>query len=116
MDQRTGNTSGTPPLIALLPSNFAASLNHSLSCPSPPFQLITVAPCSRTSTLSPVGSTASTRECACVMLTCACGGRPGVVDRAVGFLGRSTMAADVAEEGGEVGEFGRSGSVEEEAG
>jgi hypothetical protein len=41
--------------------------------------------------LSPVGRTADTRELLWDMLTCACGVRPGVVERAEGFLGRSTI-------------------------
>jgi len=88
---RTGNTTGTPPLTALLPSVFAASLSHSFSAPFASFQLMIVAPKSSTSMLSPVGSTADTRLFECEMVTCACGGRPGVADSAEGFFGRSTM-------------------------
>ncbi|QBZ60346.1 hypothetical protein PoMZ_07287 [Pyricularia oryzae] len=54
-------TSGMPPLTAFEPSSFAPSLNHSFSWPFF-FQLRTVAPYRRTSTLSPVGNTASTRD------------------------------------------------------
>jgi hypothetical protein len=43
--------------------------------------------------LSPVGRTADTRELLWEMLTCACGVRPAVVERAEGFLGRSTIVA-----------------------
>jgi hypothetical protein len=75
----------------LEPSSFAASLSQSFSSPFLSFQLITVAPCRRISTLSPVGSTADTRELPCEMLTWGCGGRPGVVASAVGLFGRSTM-------------------------
>lgn len=57
----TGNTSGMPPLTALLPSSTAPSLSQSFSLPPASFQLRTVAPCSRTSTVSPVGSVALTR-------------------------------------------------------
>lgn len=74
---RTGNTRGTPPLTALLPSSLALSLNHNFSVPAVSFQLNIVAPKSMISTLSPVGSTAEMRELPCVMLTCGCGGRPG---------------------------------------
>jgi len=45
--------------------------------------------------LSPLGRTAETRECECVMLTCAWRGRPGVAVRAEGFFGRSTMVRSV---------------------
>jgi hypothetical protein len=41
--------------------------------------------------LSPVGRTALTRDCACVMLTWGCGARPGVAASAEGFFGRSTI-------------------------
>jgi hypothetical protein len=43
--------------------------------------------------LSPVGRTADTRELPWEMLTCACGVRPGVLERAEGFLERSTIVA-----------------------
>jgi hypothetical protein len=56
----TGKTSGIPPLTGLLPSSFAASLSHRFSLPLF-FQLMMVAPYSRISKLSPVGSEAITR-------------------------------------------------------
>jgi len=95
----TGNTIGTPPLTALLPSVFAFSLTHSFSLPAASFQLIIVAPKSSTSMLSPVGSTADTRSLECEIVTCACGAKPGVAESAEGFFGRSTMVAGV-EQGG----------------
>lgn len=88
---RTGNTSGMPPRTALLPSRTAPSLSHSFSPPARSFHEMTVAPYSMTSTLSPVGSTADTREFPCEMLTCAWGARPGVAASAEGLFGRSTM-------------------------
>lgn len=88
----TGKTRGMPPLTALDPSSLAASLSHSFSRPAASFQLMTVAPHSKISRLSPVGSTADTREFLCAKSTCGCGDRPGVEARAVGLLGRSTMA------------------------
>lgn len=93
----TGNTIGTPPLTALLPSIFAFSLTHSFSSPFASFQLMIVAPNSSTSMLSPVGSTAETRLLECEIVTCACGARPGVAERAEGFFGRSTMLEIVNE-------------------
>ena len=58
---RTGKTTGIPPLTGLLPSSFAAELTHRFSLPLP-FQLTTVAPYRRTSTLSPVGRVAIIRS------------------------------------------------------
>lgn len=89
----TGNTKGMPPLTALLPSKTAASLSHSFSAPFVSFQLTIVAPYSRISTLSPVGRRAFTRPLSELMSTIGWGARPGVVARAAGFFGRSTMAA-----------------------
>jgi hypothetical protein len=88
---RTGNTTGTPPLTAFVPSVFAFSLTHSFSPPFASFQLMIVAPKSSTSMLSPVGSTAETRLLECEIVTCACGARPGVAESADGFFGRSTI-------------------------
>jgi len=65
MDTRellTGKTTGMPPLTGLLPSSFAAWLNHRFSIPLL-FQLVTVAPYSKTSTLSPVGNVAIIFPC-----------------------------------------------------
>jgi hypothetical protein len=92
-ERLTGKTMGMPPLTALLPSSLAASLSHSFSSPAPSFQLITVAPYSRTWTLSPVGSSAVTLELSAEKLTVACGGSPGVDDSAgsLGLLARSTI-------------------------
>lgn len=88
----TGNTSGMPPLTALLPSRAALSLSQSFSSPAAFFQLITVAPNSRISTLSPEGSVADTRPASLSMLTVAWGrGCCGVDAKADGLLGRSTM-------------------------
>jgi hypothetical protein len=95
----TGNTTGTPPLTALLPSVFAFSLTQSFSLPAASFQLIIVAPKSSTSMLSPDGSTADTRSLECEIVTCACGVKPGVAESADGFFGRSTMVAGI-EQGG----------------
>ncbi len=89
----TGKTSGMPPRTALVPSSLAASLSHSFSAPFLSFQLTTVAPYSSTSTLSPVGSTAVTRELSSEKVTCGWGARPGVLASAVGLLARSTMAS-----------------------
>lgn len=92
----TGNTSGMPPRTALLPSSTALSLNQSFSLPLASFQLITVAPWSRTSTLSPVGSVAVTRPASLSMLTEACASCCCVVEAsAEGLLGRSTMLSCV---------------------
>lgn len=88
---RTGNTTGTPPLTAFVPSVFAFSLTHSFSFPAASFQLMIVAPKSSTSMLSPVGSTAETRLLECEIVTWAWGVRLGVAERAEGFFGRSTM-------------------------
>ena len=82
---------GMPPRAAPLPSSLAASLNHSFSSPLASFQLKIVAPWSRMSMLSPVGSVARMRELPSEMVTWGCGGRPGVAARAEGLLARSTM-------------------------
>jgi len=66
----TGKTSGMPPLTGFDPSSLAASETQSFSFPARSFQLITVAPNRRTSTLSPVGRVADTREFSWEMLTC----------------------------------------------
>ncbi len=86
---------GIPPLTALVPSSLAASLSHSFSSPAPSFQLITVAPYSRTWTLSPVGSSAVNLVLSSEKVTVAWGGRPGVDDSAgsLGLLARSTIVA-----------------------
>lgn len=90
----TGNTSGMPPLTALEPSSTAFSLSQSFSLPAASFQLMTVAPCSRTSTDSPVGSLAETRPASLSMFTEAwASGCCGVEASADGLLGRSTMIA-----------------------
>lgn len=90
----TGKTSGMPPLTALEPSSTAFSLSQSFSFPAASFQLITVAPCSRTSTDSPVGSWAETRPVSLSMSTEAwASGCCGVDASADGLLGRSTMIA-----------------------
>jgi hypothetical protein len=65
----TGKTTGMPPRTGLLPSSFAASLTHRFSRPLL-FQLITVAPYSRTSTESPVGRLATTLPCSECTLGC----------------------------------------------
>jgi hypothetical protein len=64
-----------PPRTGLLPSSAAASLTHRFSLPSAFFQLTTVAPKSSTSTDSPLGSRADTRELSAEMLTTGCGAR-----------------------------------------
>lgn len=90
--QLTGNTTGMPPRTALDPSSMAFSLNHRCSCPAFVHE-ITVAPCSSTSTDSPVGRLAVTRELSGEMLTCGC----GPVDLAViaaGRCARSTILQD----------------------
>lgn len=90
----TGKTSGMPPLTALVPSSTAPSLSQSFSLPLASFQLRTVAPCSRISTVSPVGSAALTRPLSMVTVGWAwdcC----GVAARADGLLGRSTIVAVV---------------------
>lgn len=58
----TGKTSGMPPLTGLEPSRCALELRKRFSLPVEDFQEITVAPWSKTSTLSPVGKLAVTRE------------------------------------------------------
>lgn len=68
-EQHTGKTRGMPPRTAFVPSSFAPSLSHNFSSPEASFQLSTVAPYRRTSTLSPVGSDAVTRELPCEMVT-----------------------------------------------
>ena len=80
-----------PPRTALDPSVLADSLTQSFSLPALSFQLVTVAPYRRISTLSPVGSTADTRWLPWEMFTCACGARPGVLASALGLLGLSTI-------------------------
>jgi hypothetical protein len=58
---RTGNTTGIPPLTAFVPVKSAFSLTHRFSVlPLLLFQLVTVAPKSSTSMLSPEGSAATT--------------------------------------------------------
>lgn len=57
--ERTGNTTGIPPRIALLPSSTAWELTNSCSSPSASFHDVTVAPYRRTDTDSPVGRRAS---------------------------------------------------------
>lgn len=90
----TGNTMGTPPRTAFVPSSLALSLKNNLSLPCASFQLRIVAPYSSISTLSPVGSTALTLSSPTV--TCACGATwPGLVESALGFFGRSTIIARV---------------------
>lgn len=91
----TGKTMGMPPRTGAEPSRAADSLSHNFSWPAASFQLRTLAPCSRTSTLSPVGSVAETREWSWVMSTVGCGGAAGVDARAEGLLGLSTMVAGV---------------------
>ena len=88
---RTGKTRGMPPRTPLVPSSLVFSLSHSFSSPEASFQLSTVAPKSSTSTLSPVGSVAVTRELPWEMLTWAWGGRPGVAASADGLFGLSTI-------------------------
>jgi len=66
----TGKTTGMPPRTALLPSSAAFSLNQRFSLPLDCHE-ITVAPYSKTSTDSPVGSVALTRELSAS--TCGCG-------------------------------------------
>lgn len=83
-----------PPLTALVPSRTAPSLSQSFSLPLASFQLRTVAPCSRISTVSPVGSAALTRPFSMVTVGWAwdcC----GVAARADGLLGRSTIVVVV---------------------
>ena len=87
----TGNTTGIPPRTPLEPSSLVFSLNQSFSSPFASFQLSTVAPKSSTSTLSPVGNVAVTRELPSEMVTWACGGSAGVVAKADGLLGLSTI-------------------------
>lgn len=84
----TGKTSGMPPRTAFEPSSLAASLRNKFSLPLL-FQLITVAPKSRTSTESPVGRVATTLPCS--ERTVGCG--PVVEGEiALGRFGRSMMA------------------------
>lgn len=87
--RRTGKTTGIPPRTALDPSSTAPLLNQSFSSPDASFQLMTVAPKRRMSTLGPEGSVAVTVES--VMLTVAWGRLVGVAERAEGFFERSTM-------------------------
>lgn len=90
----TGNTTGTPPRTALLPSKAAFSLTHKFSVLPPLlFQLVTVAPNSKTSTLSPEGNVAITLELAPepTMSICASGAAASVALRAEGRLVRSTI-------------------------
>lgn len=87
----TGKTIGMPPLTGLLPSSLAASLSQSLSMPAAFFHEMTVAPKRSTSTDSPVGSLAETRELE--TSTAACGGKVGVDARGLGLWWRSTMFA-----------------------
>ena len=87
----TGKTRGMPPRAGPEPSNLAASLSQSFSSPEASFQLRTVAPCSKISTLSPVGRTAVSFPLPSVIVTVACGGKAGVAASAEGLLGLSTM-------------------------
>lgn len=82
-----------PPLTGLLPSSLAAVLSQSLSLPLL-FQLVTVAPYSRTSTESPVGRVAVTfPDSACTL-----GWGPVVEgEMADGRFGRSEMRPSVME-------------------
>ena len=90
--RHTGNTTGMPPLTAFDPSSAAFSLNHRFSLPLLFFQLITVAPCSRISTLSPVGSLAVIRVLSGEMSTVGCGAEEEPMgEMAEGLLGRSTI-------------------------
>lgn len=57
--ERTGKTTGTPPLMAFLPSMWALELNQRFSLPLF-FHEMTVAPYSITSTESPLGKLAVT--------------------------------------------------------
>jgi hypothetical protein len=86
----TGKTNGIPPLTGLLPSRIALSLTHKFSVPSTFFQLVTVAPKSRTSTVSPVGRRAETVLVSSEMLTTGCGAA-AVWARFFGLLARSTI-------------------------
>ena len=86
----TGKTSGIPPRTGLEPSRRALELRKRFSLPLADFQDVTVAPCNRTSTFSPVGSCAVTRELSSEMETCGEGwmGETGI---AAGFLARSIV-------------------------
>jgi hypothetical protein len=94
----TGKTTGTPPRTGLLPSSAAFSLNHRFSVLPPLlFQLVTVAPNSSTSTLSPEGNLAMTLELGPVptMSTSGLGAPEEDASIADGRFARSTMVYDV---------------------
>lgn len=85
-----------PPLTGLEPSSVALSLNHRFSLPSAFFHEITVAPYSRISTLSPVGSEAAMRELSSLISTTGCGAldlAAEALGRGCGLCGRSTIVA-----------------------
>lgn len=90
---KTGKTRGMPPRTGFVPSKTVFSESQRRSRPEADFQERTVAPWRRTETDSPVGRVAVTRVFEWLMLTVAWGGRPGVVARAAGLLGRSTIFA-----------------------
>lgn len=69
MSRLTGKTTGIPPRTALDPSSAALLLKNKPSAPSPVFHDRTVAPCKSTSTRSPAGSVAITRELSSDRLT-----------------------------------------------
>jgi hypothetical protein len=85
-----------PPRTGLLPSRAAFSLSHMFSVLPPLlFQLVTVAPYSSTSTLSPDGSVATTLELEPepTMSTWASGAAAEGALSADGLFARSTMVA-----------------------
>lgn len=80
-----------PPLTGLLPSNFAALLNHKFSLLLL-FQLITVAPYSKISTESPVGRSALTVPFSVRTLGC---GPVDLAEIAEGLLGLSIISSAI---------------------
>lgn len=90
MSRLTGKTSGIPPLTGLEPSRCALELRKIFSLPVEDFQEITVAPWSKTSTLSPVGKLAVTRELSSDIETCGVG-VTGDTGMALGFFARSIL-------------------------
>ena len=87
-EKRTGKTTGIPPLTGFEPSRWALSLRNKFSVPWADFQEMTVAPNRRTSTDSPLGRLAVTRELSAEMVTWGAGAI-GDTGMALGFLARS---------------------------
>ena len=86
----TGNTRGMPPRTGLDPSRIALSLRNNCSLPLPVFQESALAPKSKISTRSPLGSVATMRVLSWVIDTTGAA-TSGEIGISAGLFVRSTM-------------------------